>query len=343
MEILTDYSLEEVKAKFSADGLPAFRGKQVYEWALKGANYDEITNLPKELIANIRDKYAITALKIGECLVAKDGTKKFLYELRDGNIIEGVLMSYSYGKTLCVSTQVGCRMGCAFCASGIGGLVRNLSAGEILGQLIAVNRLEGGGRAITNVVLMGSGEPLDNFDNVMKFLELATAEFGISQRNISLSTSGIVPKIEELGKRFAVTLTISLHATTDEIREGIMPVNKKYKIGELISAAREYFELTGRRVIFEYAMIDGVNDSDEDAVRLATLLRGFPTHINLIRLNYVKEKNLKPSSNERIKSFVAVLEKHKASVTIRRSMGSDIAGACGQLRRKKLSGTEGDN
>lgn len=340
-KLLSDYSLEEAEIIITEKGFPKFRAKQLFDWVKRGAEWDEISNLPKAFIDALKTEYEITALTIIETLTSKDGTKKFLYALRDGNVIEGVLMSYSYGKTLCVSTQVGCRMGCAFCASGIGGLVRNLSAGEILGQIIAVNKEEGGGREITNVVLMGSGEPLDNYDNVTKFITLANKELGISQRNISLSTSGIVPKIIELSKNYSVTLTISLHATTDEVREKLMPVDKKNKLDELIAAAKTYFENTGRRVVFEYSMIDNVNDTDEDIERLSTLMRGFPSHVNLIRLNTVKEKGLKGTPIERIKEFMDGLTKRNVSVTLRRSMGNDIEGACGQLRRKYIGDNEG--
>ena len=333
-KLLSDYTLEEVENIITEKGFPKFRAKQLYDWVKRGAEFSEITNLPKAFIEAISFDYEITALSIIKTLTSNDGTKKFLYALHDGNVIEGVLMSYSYGKTLCVSTQVGCRMGCAFCASGIGGLVRNLSAGEILGQIIAVNKEEGGGREITNVVLMGSGEPLDNYDNVTKFITLANKELGISQRNISLSTSGIVPKIIELSKDYSVTLTISLHATCDEVREKLMPIDKKYKLEELIGAAKTYFENTGRRVVFEYSMIDKVNDTDEDVERLAALMRGFPSHVNLIRLNTVKEKGLKGTPIERVKEFMNELTKRNVSVTLRRSMGNDIEGACGQLRRK---------
>ncbi len=335
-KLLSDFMLEEIENIVTEKGFPKFRAKQLYDWVKRGAEWDEISNLPKTFIDDLKDEYEITALTIIKTLTSKDGTKKFLYALRDGNVIEGVLMKYSYGKTLCVSTQVGCRMGCAFCASGIGGLVRNLSAGEILGQIIAVNKEEGGGREITNVVLMGSGEPLDNYDNVTKFITFANKELGISQRNISLSTSGIAHKIIELSKDFSVTLTISLHATTDEVRERLMPVDKKYKLAEVVGAAKTYFENTGRRVVFEYSMIDKVNDTDDDIERLATLTRGFPSHVNLIRLNTVKEKGLTGTPVARVKEFMDGLIKRNVSVTLRRSMGNDIEGACGQLRRKHM-------
>ncbi|MBO7178349.1 MAG: 23S rRNA (adenine(2503)-C(2))-methyltransferase RlmN, partial [Clostridia bacterium] len=280
---------------------------------------------------------------IKERLVGKDGTEKYLYALNDGNVIEGVFMPHRYGNTLCVSTQVGCRMGCAFCASGLGGLIRNLTAGEIIGQVLCVNRLHGGtpkDRAITNVVLMGSGEPLDNYDEVTKFLSILSAEKGIniSLRNVSLSTSGLVPKIRELAdSNLPVVLTISLHAATDEKRSALMPVNKAYPIKELIDSAKYYFEKTRRRVIFEYALVEGKNSDKKSADELARLLKGFPCHVNLINLNYVKEKGLRGIKGNYIKEFIDNLNKQGISATLRHSMGNDIDGACGQLRVKYLA------
>lgn len=331
-KLLTDYTQEELKTVVS----PGYRAKQLFLWVQSGAEFAKMSNLPKSMLQAIEEEYDSVGVTIKEAFVSReDGTEKYLYKLRDGNLIEGVLMSYKYGRTLCVSTQVGCRMNCAFCASGIGGLIRNLSAGEILGQIIAVNKRFGESRAVTNVVLMGSGEPLDNYGNVKAFLGLASSGQGISERNISLSTSGIVPGIYALADDgFKVTLTVSLHAPTDEKREKLMPVTRAYCIDEIITAAKYYFGKTGRRVIFEYALIDGVNDSKADAVTLSKRIKGFPTHVNLIRLNYVEEKKLKPATNERVKDFLDTLTKNGVSATIRRTMGSDIAGACGQLRRK---------
>ncbi len=345
MVSLLDLSTSEIALAIESLGEPKFRAKQIFSWLHKGCNFDEMKNLPKKLIEALKENYIANPIEILTHVVSKeDGTTKFLYKLTDGNVIEGVLMKYKYGNTLCVSTQVGCRMGCSFCASGIDGLVRSLTAGEILGQIVVVNRFLGGNttdRQVTNVVLMGSGEPLDNYDNVTKFFRLLEEKDGIniSQRNISLSTSGICKNIYRLADEgYHITLTISLHSSNDEYRSRIMPVNKKYPIAELIKAAKYYFEKTGRRVIFEYCLIEEVTDNLEFADELADLLQGFPTHVNLIRLNPVKEKNLKSASEKRANEFLDRLTKLGVSATIRRTMGRDIDGACGQLRRKYLSG-----
>lgn len=347
MKCLQDLTFEEIEELVVSLGQPKFRAGQLYDLQMRHKEYDEATNLPKTLIDGIKADYFATSLKIIERLVGKDGTEKYLYALNDGNVIEGVFMPHRYGNTLCVSTQVGCRMGCAFCASGLGGLIRNLSAGEIIGQVLCVNRLHGGtpkDRAITNVVLMGSGEPLDNYDEVTKFLRLLSAEKGIniSLRNVSLSTSGLVPKIKELANsNLPVVLTISLHAATDEKRSALMPVNKAYPIKELIDAAKYYFDKTRRRVIFEYALVEGKNSDKKSADELARLLKGFPCHVNLINLNYVKEKGLRGIKGNYIKEFIDNLNKQGISATLRHSMGNDIDGACGQLRVKYLA--EHDN
>ncbi|MBQ8178204.1 MAG: 23S rRNA (adenine(2503)-C(2))-methyltransferase RlmN [Clostridia bacterium] len=343
MKCLQDFSFKELEELVVSLGQPKFRATQLYDLAMRHKEYDEATNIPKGLIDSLKDKYFATSLKIIERLVGKDGTEKYLYALNDGNVVEGVFMPHRYGNTLCVSTQVGCRMGCAFCASGLGGLIRNLTAGEILGQVLCVNRLHGGtpkDRAITNVVLMGSGEPLDNYEEVTKFLELLSYEKGIniSLRNVSLSTSGLVPKIKELAEsNLPVVLTISLHAATDEKRSALMPVNKAYPIKELIAAAKYYFEKTHRRVIFEYALVEGKNSDKKSAEELAHLLKGFPCHVNLINLNYVKEKGLRGIKGNYIKEFIDNLNKMGISATLRHSMGNDIDGACGQLRVKYLA------
>ncbi len=326
-------------------GEPSFRAKQIFSWLHKGVDFSGMKNLPKGLIDKLSSSYIANPVKILETYTSKiDGTIKLLYLLPDNNIVEGVLMKYKYGNTLCVSTQVGCRMGCKFCASCLDGLIRNLTAGEILGQIVAVNKFLGGdltNRAITNVVLMGSGEPLDNYDNVTKFFKLLEDKNGlnISMRNISLSTSGLCNNIYRLADEgYHITLTISLHSSSNEYRSSIMPINKKYPIEELMKAAKYYFDKTGRRVIFEYCMIEGVTDSEEQAKKLAEITKGFPTHINLIRLNKVKERDLNRASEDSIQNFLKVLEDNGASATIRRTLGSDIDGACGQLRRKYLSG-----
>ncbi len=347
MKCLQDLTFEEIEELVVSLGQPKFRAGQLYDLQMRHKEYDEATNLPKTLIDGIKADYFATSLKIIERLVGKDGTEKYLYALNDGNVIEGVFMPHRYGNTLCVSTQVGCRMGCAFCASGLGGLIRNLTAGEIIGQVLCVNRLHGGtpkDRAITNVVLMGSGEPLDNYDEVTKFLRLLSAEKGIniSLRNVSLSTSGLVPKIKELANsNLPVVLTISLHAATDEKRSALMPVNKAYPIKELIDSAKYYFDKTRRRVIFEYALVEGKNSDKKSADELARLLKGFPCHVNLINLNYVKEKGLRGIKGNYIKEFIDNLNKQGISATLRHSMGNDIDGACGQLRVKYLA--EHDN
>lgn len=334
---LQDYSYEELS--FIADwGYPKFRIDQLYNAAIQYKSYDEITNLPKDLIEKLKQNYHDKGLEIFKIYTGKDGSEKYLYRLNDGNIIEGVFMPHNYGNTLCVSTQIGCRMNCSFCASGLNGLVRNLTSGEILSQVLCVNRLKGGDkdkRAVTNVVLMGSGEPLDNFDNVVKFLKTVSYEKGIniSLRNISLSTCGIVPKIIELADmNLPVVLTISLHAATDKKRSALMPINKAHNLFSIIEAAKYYFSKTKRRIIFEYSLIEEENSDQESAKELAELVKGLPCHINLIKLNYVKEKGKRGAETKQIKEFMRVLDNYKISNTLRRSMGNDIEGACGQLR-----------
>lgn len=326
---------------------PLFRAKQLYEWLIKGADYEDMSNLPSAFIEKLKSQgYVAQCVKIVKRLTSQiDGTVKYLYSLGDGNVIEGVLMKYKYGNTLCVSTQVGCRMGCVFCASTLGGLVRNLTAGEILGQVVTVNRenAEKDGRGVTNIVLMGSGEPLDNYDNVCKFLSLVSDEEGlnISRRNVSLSTCGLCDKIRRLADDgYTPTMTISLHAPNDAMRREIMPVANKYSISDIMSAVKYYFDKTGRRIIFEYSMISGKNDTEACARELARVVKGLSCHVNLIPLNYVKERGLNGSSKKNIYRFQAILEGQGVSVTVRRSMGSDIEGACGQLRRKVLEGNE---
>ena len=308
-----------------------------------------MTSLSKDFREKLQSKYSSVPVKILKSLKSVDGTEKFLYSLEDGNLIEGVLMKYKYGYTQCVSTQVGCRMRCAFCASGLNGLVRNLSAGEILGQVLAVNKLLGGQlddkRAITNIVLMGSGEPHDNYDNVVKFLRNVSATDGIniSPRNISLSTCGLVPKIYDLGKEnLSVNLTISLHSPFDEERKEIMPIAKRYSIKEILSACSDYFEKTGRRYIFEYVLINKKNNLQRHADELIKLLKGRPCHVNLIRLNSVKENDLEAVSEKEAYSFMGILNKGGISATLRRQMGVDIDGACGQLRQKYIENQKGE-
>ena len=338
---LSGFDTEGLKRVLTDCGQPSYRAKQLREWVNRAVPFDKMSNLPKSLIATLSEKYSVTGVEIIKKLISRDGTVKYLFALGDGNVVEGVLMRYKYGNTLCISTQVGCRMGCAFCASGIDGLIRNLTAGEILGEVLEVNRDEGGTpekRAVTNVVLMGSGEPLDNYDNVTSFLSLLNDKDGIniSERNVSLSTCGITDNIKRLADDgFSVTLTISLHAADDETRKKIMPTANKYKIADIVSAAKYYFEKTGRRYIFEYSLIKGVNDGKDNMLALAKLLKGLPCHVNLIRLNYVKEKGLKGSDNA--EEMKKILEQEGISATVRRTMGSDIDGACGQLRRRFLN------
>ncbi|MEG1710942.1 MAG: 23S rRNA (adenine(2503)-C(2))-methyltransferase RlmN [Clostridia bacterium] len=340
-DILLNYTYEEL-FQLLKDDMRSYQIKQLYFWLSRGVDFDEMTDLSKELRNKLNEKYIAQPIKIIQKLEGKDKTEKYLYELYDGNVIEGVKMSYKYGNTLCVSTQVGCRMGCTFCASTLNGLVRNLSAGEILGQVTIINKLLGGNienRKLTNIVLMGSGEPLDNFDNVIKFLHLVNSENGlnIAMRNISLSTCGIVPKIDELAQmNMQITLTISLHNAFNDKRMELMPIAKAYSINELVGAMHRYFDKTGRRIIVEYTLISGKNDSDEDAKRLSELLRGMSVHINLIRLNRVKERDYKASSKDKAEEFLAKLLELKMSATLRRQMGVDIDGACGQLRQKHL-------
>ena len=336
-------TLPELQEALKELGQPAFRAKQIYTWLHKGVkSYDEMTNLSKELRAQLAEKYPFYTPKvIRKQESKKDGTIKYLWELSDGNCVETVLMRYHYGNTVCISTEVGCRMGCAFCASTIGGLVRRLEPHEMVDEVL-FTQLDSG-LPVSRVVLMGIGEPLDNFDNVMRFLELVNSPEGmnISMRHISLSTCGLVPKIDELAKRkLQLTLSVSLHAPNDAIRDKIMPVNKAYPSEELLSACRRYYETTSRRISFEYAMIDGVNDRPEDAKELLRRLRGLPAHFNLIPLNHVEESPLKPSSKKAVAQFQQILESGGMTATVRRTLGGDIDASCGQLRRKQAKEAE---
>lgn len=318
-------------------GQPAFRAGQVYTWLHKGVrSYAEMTNIPKSLQETLERDYPICAPEVVRKQESKkDGTIKYLWKLSDGNCVETVLMRYHYGNTVCISTEVGCRMGCAFCASTLGGLVRRLEAYEMLDQVLFTQ--VDSGLPIGHIVLMGIGEPLDNFDNVMRFLELVNSPEGmnISMRHISLSTCGLVPKIYELAeKKLQLTLSVSLHAPNDTVRGTIMPVNKAYPSEELLEACRSYYEATSRRISFEYAMIDGVNDREADAKELLRRLKGLPAHFNLIPLNHVEESPLKPSSKAAVARFQKILESGGIPATVRRTLGGDIDASCGQLRRK---------
>ncbi len=333
---LKSMTLPELSALFKDLGQPAFRAKQVYSWLHRGVrSYDEMTNLPLALRQKLEETYPILAPEvIRKQESAKDGTIKYLWKLSDGNCVETVLMRYHYGNTVCISTEVGCAMGCAFCASTLGGLVRRLEPYEMLDQVL-FTQIDSG-LPVSHIVLMGIGEPLDNFDNVMRFLELVNSADGmnISMRHISLSTCGLVPRIGELaGKKLQLTLSVSLHAPTDEIRNTIMPVNKAYPTEALLQACREYYAITGRRISFEYAMINGVNDRPEDARLLLKRLKGLPAHMNLIPLNHVEESPLKPSSRDAVAKFQQILEEGGIPATVRRTLGSDIDASCGQLRR----------
>ncbi len=338
---LKSMTLPEVTAALKEMGQPAFRGKQVYSWLHKGVRtYDEMTNLSKSLREQLAEKYPICAPKVVRKQESqKDGTIKYLWELSDGNCVETVLMRYHYGNTVCISTEVGCRMGCAFCASTIGGLVRRLEPYEMLDEVL-FTQIDSG-LPVSHVVLMGIGEPLDNFYNVMRFLALVNSEEGmnISMRHISLSTCGLVPKIDELAaKKLQLSLAISLHGPNNEIRNKIMPVNKAYDIDTLLDACRRYYKATSRRIHFEYAMIDGVNDGEEHARELLRRLKGLPAHINMIPLNHVEESPLKPSSRAAVARFQKILEDGGVTATVRRTLGGDIDASCGQLRRKYNKG-----
>ena len=318
-------------------GQPAFRAGQVFTWLHKGVrSYDEMTNLPKALRQTLAEHYPLFVPKVVRKQESqKDGTIKYLWQLSDGNCVETVLMRYRYGNTVCISTEVGCRMGCAFCASTIGGLVRRLEPFEMLDEVL-FTQIDSG-LPISHIVLMGIGEPLDNFDNVMRFLELVNHPDGmnISMRHISLSTCGLVPKIDELAARkLQLSLAISLHGPNNELRSKVMPVNKAYPIEELLAACRRYYDATGRRIHFEYAMIDGVNDTPECAKELLGRLKGLGAHVNLIPLNHVEESPLQPSSREAVARFQKLLEDGGVTATVRRTLGGDIDASCGQLRRK---------
>ena len=334
-------TLPELTAALKELGQPAFRGKQVYTWLHKGVrSYEEMTNLPKALRDILAEKYPIKAPEVVRKQESrKDGTIKYLWKLADGNCVETVLMRYNYGNTVCISTEVGCAMGCAFCASTIGGLVRRLEPYEMLDEVLFTQ--VDSGLPISRIVLMGIGEPLDNFDNVMRFLELVNSEEGmnISMRHISLSTCGLIPKIDKLAERkMQISLAISLHGPNNEIRSRVMPVNKAYPIEDLLEACRRYYAATSRRIHFEYAMIDGVNDGEEHAKELLRRLKGLPAHFNLIPLNHVEESPLKPSSRAAVARFQKILEDGGITATVRRTLGSDIDASCGQLRRKYTKG-----
>ena len=327
---------EELEAYFKGLGQPKFRAMQVFRWLHQGVeSFDEMTNLPKDLRERLKAECVLTVPQVERKQVSKlDGTVKYLWRLGDGNCVETVLMCYKHGNTVCVSSQVGCNMGCVFCASTLGGKVRDLTPSEILDQVIFTEK--DSGEAVSNIVMMGIGEPLDNFDHVLRFLELVNHPEGlnIGMRHISVSTCGLVKKIDKLAQLgLQLTLSVSLHAPDDEVRSRLMPVNRSVGVKTLMDTCRRYFETTGRRISYEYAMVDGVNDSDAQADQLAKLLRGQPGHVNLIPLNEVAESPLKPS--RRVRQFQQRLEGHGVTATVRRKLGGDIDASCGQLRRKR--------
>lgn len=332
-------TLDELTEFVTENGFPKFRAKQIYDWLYKNVtDFDNMRNIPADLKAFLKSSSYISVANIEKKLVSRyDKTVKYLFSFNDGECVESVVMSYKHGYSICISTQVGCKMGCTFCATGKSGFSRSLEPSEMLGQIEAAQRDLN--IRISNIVLMGMGEPLDNFDNVMRFLELVTCEDGlnISMRNISLSTCGIVPGIYKLlEKKLQLTLSISLHAPYNELRSKIMPINRRYSLDELMPACREYAKVTSRRISFEYAMLGGVNDSDECAQKLAALLKGMLCHVNLIPVNEVAESPYKPSTPERIERFISILEKKSINVTVRRKLGSDIDASCGQLRLRKI-------
>ncbi len=335
---------EELEAELAALGQPRFRAGQVFQWLSRGVrSFEGMTNLSKELREELEGLFFLYEPKVlSKQVSAMDGTVKYLWELSDGNAVETVVMSYKHGNTVCVSSQVGCRQGCAFCASTIGGLVRNLRASEILDEVL-FSELDSG-KKISNIVLMGIGEPLDNFDNVMRFLELVNHPKGmnIGMRHISLSTCGLIERFDELAERdLQLTLSVSLHAPDDETRSRIMPANHGRGVEKLIGACKTYYEKTGRRISFEYAMIDGVNDSPEQARLLAGHARAVSAHVNLIPLNHVEERQFQPSTPEHLKRFIKILEDSGVNVTVRRRLGSDVDASCGQLRRKMQKSQKG--
>lgn len=340
MKDIRSLTKEELKEEMAGLGEKAFRAGQIYDWMHKKlvGSFSEMTNLSKNLREKLEQEYTLCPVTEVEHLTSEiDGTRKYLFSLEDGNIIESVFMKYKHGNSVCISSQVGCKMGCAFCASTLDGCVRSLSAAEMLGQIYAIQNSTG--ERVSNVVVMGSGEPLDNFDNLIKFIRLLTDENGlnISQRNLTVSTCGIVPKIYELADMdFQITLAISLHGATNEKRSALMPVAKVYSLDKLMEACRYYLSKTGRRMTFEYSLVGGVNDTAEDAQNIAGLIGDMNAHVNLIPVNPVTERNFKQPDKKACYDFQHRLEKLKINATIRREMGRDIDGACGQLRRRYL-------
>ncbi len=338
MKDLKSLSPEELREEMKALGQPGFRGDQLFDWlhVKKVRSLEEMSNLPKALREKLKETYALTDLRIEDCLIsALDGTRKYVFALGDGNLIESVLMRYSYGNTVCISSQVGCRMGCRFCASTLDGLARNMLPGEMLDQIYRIE--QDIGERVSHVVVMGTGEPLDNLDNLLAFIALLTHEKGnkLSERNVTVSTCGLAPRIRELAeKKLQITLALSLHAPNDALRRTMMPVAEAYTIEETLAACDAYFEATGRRMSYEYSLVKGVNDGEREALELAALLKGRNAHVNLIPVNPIRERDYETPDRARAEAFQKILEKNGINATIRRKMGADIDSACGQLRRR---------
>ncbi|HHU74397.1 MAG TPA: 23S rRNA (adenine(2503)-C(2))-methyltransferase RlmN [Clostridiales bacterium] len=332
--------LEELTEKLKEMGQPAFRAKQIFEWLHEKLveNYDEMTNLSKELREKLKKTYPLVTLKVVDALRSRsDETVKYLFQLEDNRVIESVRMKYHHGNSVCISSQVGCRMGCKFCASTIGGKERDLLPSEMLDQIYRIQALSG--ERVSNVVVMGTGEPLDNYDNLIRFIKLLSDPKGlnISTRNITVSTCGLPEGIRKLAKEgLPITLALSLHAPNNEIRKQLMPIANQYDLQEVLDAFKDYYDLTGRRLTFEYSLVEGVNDEEEHAKELANLIKGLNCHVNLIPVNPIKERNFKKSENKKIQNFKNILEKYRINVTIRREMGADINAACGQLRKSYI-------
>lgn len=337
-------TLEEVTEEMAALGEKSFRAKQLYDWihVKLAEDFDSMSSLSKRLRDKLKERYSLTSLKVvGERMSQADGTRKYLFGLEDGNIIESVWMQYRHGNSVCISSQVGCRMGCRFCASTLDGLERNLRPSEMLDQIYRIQSITG--ERVSNVVVMGSGEPMDNYDNVIRFLRLISHEKGlnISQRNLTISTCGIVPGIRRFAEEgLQVTLALSLHAPNDEVRRTLMPIANSYKLTDVLEACRYYFQKTGRRLTFEYSLVQGVNDNLKEAAALARLIKDQHGHVNLIPVNPIKERDYVQSGQKAIQEFKGYLEKNGINVTVRREMGRDIGGACGQLRKSYMEGEE---
>lgn len=335
---LKSLTLSELTEQLHTLGEKPFRAKQLYQWMHEklARSYEEMTNISKDLKQKLQDNFDYTSVQMVTFQESKiDGTRKYLFELHDGNVVESVWMKYKHGNSVCISSQVGCRMGCRFCASTIDGLERNLLPGEMLDQIYYITKHTG--ERVSNIVVMGSGEPMDNYDNLLQFIRILTDENGLhlSQRNVTVSTCGIVPKMRELAEEnLQITLALSLHATTDEKRRKLMPIAYKYGLKEVLDACRYYFDKTGRRITFEYSLVSGVNDTEEDARELIDLVGDLNCHVNLIPVNPIEERDFRESTAQAIKSFQNRLERNKINVTVRREMGRDIDGACGQLRRR---------